>query len=1472
MNRLPYVALAACFAVSIVGAVPGTALAVAPSSAPTILWPTEGSSVGANPILSWGAVSGAAKYRVQVATASSFASPLYNVDTVALQATPPSQLPWGVLYWRVAGVDSSSNVGPYSTASFTKTAATAPVTLTPADTQTLHFPTDPVLFTWQPVPGATSYTVQVDNAWDFIGAAQYTTANTSYAMIDTQAFTMSDGVTPQSWWWRVQANFPNSQVTAWSTPWSYQIGWPDAPQLESPADGAMGVTEVVFSWDPVPGAATYQIQVSPNGDWQNNTIVDATVDSTRYSPYPTLLNQSYYWRVRARAAGSANNLGQWSTPFVFTRSWPARPVIVSPHWAGGADPTPIVSNLKLSWTPAAASGPGWVDHADRYELWISTDLNFSSGNWVCYTNHATYTPYSPIDTAGEPGSCDTPPSLNAGVTYYWRVRGIDATKGVLGLWDMTSAADTQRFIYMPDLPDPSCGPSGGAPVAIPILCWSPVSGAIQYRVTINKSNATQALQATTYATTYTPTQALNPADGPFSWYVQAQDAANNWGPIPLSLPTFSLTTPTTDTSLALLTPADTAAAIRMPSMSWQPYTGASYYEVFYGATPSIFNVTPLSGSSHLPYAAFTYTAAPLPAGTYYWKVKAFDVSNAYLFESGVRSFSVGALPDHGSWVVPWSDYRTPECIAQTDPQSGNGRCTPTLGDTQELSWAPDPQAGAYEIYVAKDVNFTNVYRTYETGQTTLMPRESWLDSQAGESYYWFVRPCIEWSLTHCGPGPDTTAGLDNASAYRKISPAVTGLSTTTAANPPVPSTTIPDQITFKWSDYITTSQAVVYPVSGAYSSRVTQEAKEYVITVATAADFNAGSIVNGNVRVDQTQYTPWSLTYPEGPLYWRVQAVDGSGNLLTMSATGTVTKASAPISLVSPAAGATVSGVPYFTWTPQNWAAKYTVEVYRNGDTLFSPANRVLTQTTPLAAWAPTSNLAAGDYAWRVQRLDQGNRPGPWSTGRVFTLRPSAPTLIAPPDLSSQDASNLLFTWGGIQNAVSYKFQSSVKTDFSSLTENVTTVMTAWSPTMSYAGGTTYYWRVSVLDAAGNVLNTSGYWTFTAGIESTYVPLTPARILDTRDGTGGLSGPFRSHVARTFQVTGHGGVPTGATAVTGNLTVTLQTSYGYLYLGPVAMNNPTSSTLNFPLGDNRANAVTVALGTGGTLSITYVGLFSSATAHAIFDVTGYFMPDKSGATYFALTPARILDTRYGTGGLGTLPFTSNVAQTFQVTGHGGVPTEATAVTGNLTVTQQTSYGYLFLGPIAMDYPTSSTLNFPLGDDRANAATVALGAGGTLSITYVGLFSSATAHVIFDVTGYFVPGSSGAKYVPLNPARILDTRDGTGGLGLLTAHYAQTFHVTGHGGVPLAATAVTGNLTVTLQSNLGYLFLGPIAMNNPTSSTLNFPLGDNRANAATVALGTGGTGGTLGTLSITYVGLYDGATTHAIFDVTGYFVP
>jgi len=130
------------------------------------------------------------------------------------------------------------------------------------------------------------------------------------------------------------------------------------------------------------------------------------------------------------------------------------------------------------------------------------------------------------------------------------------------------------------------------------------------------------------------------------------------------------------------------------------------------------------------------------------------------------------------------------------------------------------------------------------------------------------------------------------------------------------------------------------------------------------------------------------------------------------------------------------------------------------------------------------------------------------------------------------------------------------------------------------------------------------------------------------------------------------------------------------------------------------------------------------------------VPDSSGATYVPLNPTRLLDSRIGTGPIG--PFASGTARWFLVTGFStGVPGQAIAVTGNLTVTGQTSAGYGSLGPIAANIPLTSTLNFPLADNRANGVTSPLDDRGTLSAVFVGRAGAQTALVV-DVTGYFVP--------------------------------------------------------------------------------------------------------------------------------------
>ena len=114
--------------------------------------------------------------------------------------------------------------------------------------------------------------------------------------------------------------------------------------------------------------------------------------------------------------------------------------------------------------------------------------------------------------------------------------------------------------------------------------------------------------------------------------------------------------------------------------------------------------------------------------------------------------------------------------------------------------------------------------------------------------------------------------------------------------------------------------------------------------------------------------------------------------------------------------------------------------------------------------------------------------------------------------------------------------------------------------------------------------------------------------MDTRSTAVGsqLSGVFHANTARILGVEDHWGVPAGAAAVSGNLTVTSQTGAGYVAVSPdPPAPVPATSTLNFPLGDTRANGLVTPLNGSGSTYIVYVGA-SGKTTHLILDLSGYF--------------------------------------------------------------------------------------------------------------------------------------------------------------------------------------------------------------------------------------------------------------------------
>jgi hypothetical protein len=400
--------------------------------------------------------------------------------------------------------------------------------------------------------------------------------------------------------------------------------------------------------------------------------------------------------------------------------------------------------------------------------------------------------------------------------------------------------------------------------------------------------------------------------------------------------------------------------------------------------------------------------------------------------------------------------------------------------------------------------------------------------------------------------------------------------------------------------------------------------------------------------------------------------------------------------------------------------------------------------------------------------------------------------------------------------------------------------------------------------------NGSGEWATrvselqTAG--STFVPIDPVRLLDSRSNNG-TTGPFAHGVPKTIDIAGRLTVPDEAVAITGNLTVVNQTAAGYAALTQVPIVNPATSTINFPLGDTRANNVTAPLSGTGGVSITYRAS-AGRTTHFILDVTGYFINEDVAAshTYTDMAPARVLDSRpafqIGLSGV----FQANVNRQFDVAGQGGVPANAKAITGNLTVVNQTRAGYVSLATEAPPtIPATSTLNFPAGDTRANGVTIKLNASGGLWAVYKAP-PGASTHLILDVTGYYLQDLNGARFVAITPGRRMDSRFAAAQeslTGPFAANVARTLIIEPYQGVPGNATAITGNLTVVGQQRAGYVAMTATATNAPTTSTINFPVGDIRANGVTGPLHP-----TNGSVGLVYEA--SGGLTHLILDVTGYF--
>ncbi|MEV8098298.1 hypothetical protein [Kitasatospora sp. NPDC085879] len=260
----------------------------------------------------------------------------------------------------------------------------------------------------------------------------------------------------------------------------------------------------------------------------------------------------------------------------------------------------------------------------------------------------------------------------------------------------------------------------------------------------------------------------------------------------------------------------------------------------------------------------------------------------------------------------------------------------------------------------------------------------------------------------------------------------------------------------------------------------------------------------------------------------------------------------------------------------------------------------------------------------------------------------------------------------------------------------------------------------------------AGYYTDDPAVPgSSFQPLSPARLLDTRTSTDDRAkAPIHAGATLRLQVAGRGGVPAGATGVVMNVTATGSSSGGYLTVFPHGTPRPATSNLNFVAGQTVPNLVTVPLGADGSVDLyNFLG-----DVDAVADVFGYYESAPTGAGFVPLTPGRVLDTRDGTGTGGVVQRVGSGRHvSLRVSGANGIPmTGPAAVVLNVTAVRPSAAGYLAVGPSLEPRPATSNLNFTADQTVSNLVVARIGRNG-----FVDFYNnSGDVDVVADVFGYF----------------------------------------------------------------------------------------------------------------------------------------
>ncbi|MEL6894119.1 MAG: hypothetical protein AAFP84_21190, partial [Actinomycetota bacterium] len=324
---------------------------------------------------------------------------------------------------------------------------------------------------------------------------------------------------------------------------------------------------------------------------------------------------------------------------------------------------------------------------------------------------------------------------------------------------------------------------------------------------------------------------------------------------------------------------------------------------------------------------------------------------------------------------------------------------------------------------------------------------------------------------------------------------------------------------------------------------------------------------------------------------------------------------------------------------------------------------------------------------------------------------------------------------------------------------------------------------------------------------SSFTGQTPRRLVDTRDGTGGVDGPVGAECYLRIDVDA-AGIPAEA---------------GALALSITALGDEAGFQQVFPCDDGRGEVSNVnnRVGAFPTPNLV-VGLpdddrelcvWTLFEADLLVDVSGWWT-EEGPERFRAVDPVRVDDSREGSG----LAPGGDTPRPIDLSGF--VPAGTTSIVANLTVTEPTEDGFMVIFPCGTDAPTASNLNFRANESRAVSVVVGLDGDRKVCTS-----SNTEHHVILDLAGYYGPAPQfgpAAEFRPEPGRRLADSRDGTGGWSTpLAALETRRLDVASLLPDGQQATGLVLNVTVTEPVAPGFLRVTGCNSTDTEVSSVNF---------------------------------------------------